>query len=130
MAEGFLRHLAGDRFDVASAGTEPVGLNPGAVEVMKEIGVDISWHRSKRADEFLGQPFDYVITVCDRAKESCPTFPGAKFLLHWSFDDPAEAEGLAEERREIFRRVRDEIAERLQQLMDAVPRVDSRRLAP
>lgn len=130
MAEGLLRHLAGERFDVASAGTEPVGLNPGAVEVMKEIGVDISQHRSKRADKFLGQQFDYVITVCDRAKEACPTFPGAGTLLHWSFDDPAKAEGAEEARRLVFRRVRDEIAERLQQFMDAVPRVDSRRLAP
>jgi arsenate reductase len=113
MAEGLLRHLAGDRFEVLSAGTHPVGLNPGAVEAMKEIGVDISWQESKKADRFLGQHFDYVITVCDRAKEACPTFPGAGSLLHWSFDDPATTKGTAEERRKCFRRVRDEIAGRI-----------------
>ncbi|MBI5410709.1 MAG: arsenate reductase ArsC [Nitrospirae bacterium] len=117
MAEGFLRHLAGDRFDVASAGTDPVGLNPGAVEAMKEVGVDIARQESKKVDRFLGQRFDYVITVCDRAKEACPTFPWAQSLLHWSFDDPAAAEGRAEERRAVFRRVRDEIAQRIRRFM-------------
>ncbi|MBM4125046.1 MAG: arsenate reductase ArsC [Nitrospira sp.] len=117
MAEGLLRHLAGNRFDVASAGTEPAGLNPGAVAAMQEIGVDISQHRSKGTDEFLGQPFDYVVTVCDRAKEACPILPGAGTLLHWSFDDPAKAEGTVEERRAVFRRVRDDIAERLRQFV-------------
>ncbi len=115
MAEGYLRHLAGDRFDAASAGTDPVGLNPGAVEAMQEIGVDISRHESKKVDQFLGQRFDFVITVCDRAKEACPTFHGAGSLLHWSFDDPARAEGTEDERRTTFRRVRDEIVERLDQ---------------
>ncbi|MFM8552839.1 MAG: arsenate reductase ArsC [Nitrospiraceae bacterium] len=113
MAEGWLRHLAGDRFDVASAGTHPAGLNQGAVEAMREVGVDIARHASKKVDQFLGQRFDYVITVCDRAKEACPTFPGATTLLHWSFDDPAAAEGSQEERRQAFRRVRDEIADRI-----------------
>lgn len=76
MAEGWLRHLAGDRFEVFSAGTHPVGLNSGSVEAMAEVGIDIAGHRSKHVSEFLTQPFDYVITVCDRAKESCPTWPG------------------------------------------------------
>ena len=113
MAEGWLRHLAGDRFDAASAGTHPVGLNQRAVTVMKEVGVDISRHRSTRMDELLGQRFDYVITVCDRAKKTCPMFPGATSVLHWSFDDPADAQGEEEARLAVFRRVRDEIAQRV-----------------
>lgn len=110
MAEGWLRHLAGDRFEVSSAGTHPAGLNPGAVEAMKEAGVDISAHRSKHLNEFAGVRFDYVVTVCDRAKETCPIFPGARTVLHWSFDDPASAQGSDEARRAVFQRVRDEIA--------------------
>jgi len=109
MAEGWLRSLAGDRFEVFSAGTHPVGLNPGSVEAMAEVGIDIAWHWSKSASEFLSQPFDYVITVCDRAKESCPRWSGATHVLHWSFDDPA-AMSNATERRQTFQRVRDEIA--------------------
>lgn len=93
MAEGILRHVAGNRFKVATAGTHPVGLNPLAVQVMKEIGIDISQQRSKKMDEFAGQHFEYVVTVCDRAKESCPTWPGASQILHWSFDDPAATQG-------------------------------------
>lgn len=117
MAEGWLRHLAGDRFEVLSAGTHPAGLNHGSVDAMAEVGIDISGHRSKNAMEFLSQPFDYVITVCDRAKESCPVWSGAKQLLHWNFDDPA---GIADayERRRAFSRVRDEIAARIQQFLD------------
>ena len=118
MAEGFLRHFAGDRFDVASAGTRPAVLNPGAVKAMREVGVDIAQHRSKSMDEFVGQRFDHVITVCDRARESCPIFPGATRLDHWSFDDPAEATGTSEERTAVFRRVRDEIAARIQRFLD------------
>ena len=109
MAEGWLRHLAGDRFEVFSAGTHPVGLNPGSVEAMAEVGIDISQHRSKSATEFTAVPFDYVITVCDRAKETCPRWSGAVRLIHWSFDDPAALSDEAE-RRQVFRRVRDEIA--------------------
>lgn len=109
MAEGWLRHLAGDRFEVVSAGTHPVGLNPGSVEAMAEVGIDISEHRSKSVSEFLTQPFDHVITVCNRAKESCPRWPGPTHLLHWSFDDPAAATDSDEARRQLFRRVRDEI---------------------
>ncbi len=114
MAEGWLRHLAGDRFDVASAGTHPVGLNPMAVEVMKEVGVDISSHHSKNMEEFKDQAFDVVITVCDQAKESCPLFPHARSLLHWSFEDPASATGTKEEQLKVFRRIRDQIVRRLQ----------------
>lgn len=113
MAEGWLRSLAGDRFEVESAGTDPVGLNPGAVAVMREVGVDIAGQRSKSLARFLDQRFDHVISVCDRARESCPTLPGAATLLHWSFDDPAAAQGSAEERQAVFRRVRDEIAARV-----------------
>ncbi len=105
MAEGLLRHLAGDRFDVYSAGTHPVGLNPLAVAAMKEAGIDISHHRSKSVDEFAGQAFDFVITVCDNARESCPLFPGEGARIHQSFADPAAAG-----RIEDFRSVRDAIA--------------------
>jgi len=110
MAEGWLRHLAGDRFEVSSGGTNPAGLNPGAVEVMRELGIDIAAHQSKHLNQFLGVRFDHVITVCDRARETCPIFPGASSMLHWSFDDPAAARGSDEERRAVFKRVRDEIA--------------------
>lgn len=89
MAEGLLREMAGDRFEVFSAGTRPAGLNPNAVAAMREAGVDISAHRSKSVDEFAGQQFDYVITVCDNARESCPIFPGGGKRIHRSFPDPA-----------------------------------------
>jgi arsenate reductase (thioredoxin) len=117
MAEGLLRHLAGDRFEAASAGTHPSVLNPGAVAVMQEIGVDISGQKSKGLELFKGDRFDHVITVCDRAKESCPVFHGAAAMLHWSFDDPAEALGSPEEKMAVFRRVRDEIAAALRQFL-------------
>jgi len=113
MAEGWLRHLAGDRFDVVSAGTHPVGLNPYALMVMQERGVDISSHASERIEPYLDKKFDYVITVCDRAQESCPTFPGASSILHWSFDDPVNAKGTNEQQLGVFRTIRDEIAERI-----------------
>jgi len=113
MAEGWLLHLAGDRFEVASAGTRPAGLNPAAVEAMKELGIDIAHHRSKHVNEFVGQPLDWVITVCDSAREACPVFPGAKAQLHWSFEDPAVAQGTPGEIQAVFRRVRDQIAERI-----------------
>lgn len=113
MAEGWLRHLAGDRFTADSAGTHPVGVNPHAVKVMEEIGINITGHRSKSVREFEGQPFDYVITVCDRAKESCPFWPGAFHLLHWNFEDPASAKGSDSERQVVFRNIRDEIATRI-----------------
>jgi arsenate reductase len=109
MAEGLLRSLGGGGFDVASAGTEARGVNPLAVHVMAEIGIDISGQNSKTLDRFLGQPWDYVITVCDSANEACPIFPQAIRRLHWSFDDPSAATGTEAERLRVFRRVRDEI---------------------
>jgi arsenate reductase len=113
MAEGLLRHDAGDHFEVASAGVEPSRVRPEAIEAMREIGVNISEHRSKSVDEFAGQEFDYVITVCDNANERCPIFPGNTKRIHWSFDDPAAAEGDYDSRLGVFRRVRDEIRDRL-----------------
>lgn len=104
MAEGLLRHAAGDRYEVFSAGTRPVGLNPNAVDAMSEIGIDISGQHSKSVDEFVGQEFDYVITVCDNAKESCPIFPGPGQRIHQSFEDPAAHPG---EQGAAFRKVRD-----------------------
>ena len=119
MAEGLLRHLAGDRFDVCSAGTHPVGLNPGAVIAMQELGIDISAQRSKSMEEFVDQTFDYVITVCDRAKESCPRWPHMGRLLHWSFEDPAAVLEPAEERRQVFRTVRDHIKTRIEEFLSS-----------
>jgi arsenate reductase len=109
MAEGLLRHDAGDRFTVESAGTRPGTVRPEAIAVMKEAGIDITAHRSKRVDEFAGQDFDYVLTVCDNAKESCPVFFGNVTRLHHGFSDPAAFEGSEEERLVEFRRVRDEL---------------------
>ena len=109
MAEGLLRHVAGDRFEVFSAGTQPSHVRAEAVTVMREIGVDLTSHRSKHVDEFLGQPFDYVLTVCDHAREVCPIFPGATRTLHHAFDDPAAVEGSEDTRLNAFRRVRDEL---------------------
>jgi arsenate reductase len=113
MAEGLLRELGGERFEVFSAGTRPSGLRPEAVEAMREVGVDIGGQRSKSVDEFRGQEFDYVITVCDNAREECPVFPGRTQRVHWSFEDPAAVAGDWPERLAAFRRVRDEIAARL-----------------
>ena len=117
MAEGWLRHLARDRFEVVSAGTHPVGLNPYAVTVMAEAGVDISNHVSERVDLYLEQRFDYVITVCDRAQETCPIFPCASLTLHWNFDDPAKATGTYEQQLNVFRKTRDEIADRIRRFL-------------
>jgi arsenate reductase (thioredoxin) len=113
MAEGLLRHEAGDRFDVSSAGTQPGRVRPEAIEVMGELGIDISGQRSKAVDEFLGQDFDYVITVCDTAKQSCPVFPRQTTMIHWDIEDPAATEGNEDARLAVFRRVRDELRERL-----------------
>ncbi len=117
MAEGLLQSMTEGTAEVYSAGTHPSRVNPLAVEVMKEVGIDISRHRSKSLDEFAGQQFDYIITVCDSAKEVCPVFPGGAKRLHWSFDDPAAAAGSEEERRRVFRRVRDEIGVRLRKFV-------------
>ena len=122
MAEGLLRHDGGDDFDVASAGVEASFVRPQSIEAMREIGIDISGHRSKSVDEFRGQEFDYVITVCDNANERCPVFPGKTQRIHWSFDDPAAAEGDESARLAVFRRVRDEIRERLRSFILAVSR--------
>jgi arsenate reductase len=113
MAEGLLRHEGGDKFEVESAGIISSFVRPPAIEAMKEIGIDISGQRSKSVEEFAGQQFDYVITVCDHAKENCPIFPGKTERIHWSFDDPAEAEGSEAEKLTVFRRVRDEIRDKL-----------------
>lgn len=109
MAEGLLRHDAGDRFEVYSAGTKPGSVRPEAIAVMRELGIDLTGHRSKHVDEFVGQPFDYVLTVCDNAKESCPLFPGRTVTMHRNFEDPAALPGTKAERLNLFRRVRDEI---------------------
>jgi len=114
MAEGLLRDLAGDRFEVASAGVSPSSVRPEAIEAMKEVGIDISSHTSKSVDQFVGQEFDYVITVCDNANEQCPVFPGRTTRIHWSFEDPAEAGGNLAERLKVFRSVREKIREKLE----------------
>jgi arsenate reductase len=113
MAEALLRSFGGADFEVFSAGTDPKGLNPLAVEVMRETGIDISRHESKPLDRFLGQSFDYIITVCDRARDNCPTFPGDNERIHWGYDDPAAAAGSREQQLAVFRRVRNELSERL-----------------
>jgi len=119
MAEGLLRHLGGPEYEAFSAGTEATRVRPEAIEVMRELGIDISGQTSKTLDRYRTEPFDLVITVCDRARESCPVFRGAKATDHWSFDDPADARGTEEERLDVFRRVRDEIADRVRGLVDA-----------
>jgi arsenate reductase (thioredoxin) len=118
MAEGYLRHVAGDRFDVFSAGTRPAGLNPNAVKAMAEIGIDISASRSKSVDEFADKEFDYVVTVCDNAKEACPIFPGSGQRVHHSFEDPAAAP--AERQPAAFRKVRDQITEWLREFVSSL----------
>jgi arsenate reductase len=122
MAEGLLRHIAGERFEVESAGVAPSELRPEAVQVMSEIGIDISGQRAKSADEFTGREFDYIITVCDNAKETCPVFPGMAVRLHQSFQDPpAASEGDLEYRLAIFRTVRDELRTWLQDFAGSSP---------
>lgn len=109
MAEGFLRHLAADRYEVFSAGINPAQLHPLAVKVMKEEGIDISGQKSKSVTGFIGKHFDYVITVCDGAKQTCPVFPGKHEKMHWSLRDPAVAKGTEEQRLADFRKIRDKI---------------------
>ena len=122
MAEGLLRHDAGERFDVESAGTKPSLVRPEAIAAMKELGIDISGNRSKSVEEFAGQKFDYVITVCDSAKESCPVFFGAAKRLHHSFEDPAALNASDEKRLALFRRVRDELRRYLEAFAKDVSR--------
>jgi arsenate reductase len=114
MAEGLLRYLDSNRFEVMSAGTEATHVRPLAIRVMEEIGIDISGQESKTLERCLQEAIDYVITVCDEANEACPFFPGAANRLHWSFEDPSKAEGSEEERLAVFRRVRDGIKDRVQ----------------
>ncbi|MBZ5600267.1 MAG: arsenate reductase ArsC [Acidobacteriia bacterium] len=113
MAEGYLRHAAGDRFEALSAGIEPKGLNPLAVEAMREIGIDISRQKSKDVVGFLGQSIPYIVTVCDNARERCPIFPRSYKFLHWGLVDPAAAEGTHDELLAVFRRVRDQIVAKI-----------------
>jgi arsenate reductase len=120
MAEGLLRHTAGDMFEVQSAGVSPSSVRPEAIEAMDEIGIDISRHRSKSVDEFVGQDFDYIITVCDNAKETCPVFPGKARRIHKNFEDPPTASvGDHNSRMAIFRRVRDELHDWLKDFIEA-----------
>jgi arsenate reductase len=113
MAEGFFRRYLGSRYEVHSAGTKPVSVRPEAIEVMREIGIDITGQRSKSVSEYLGKSFSYVITVCDSASETCPVLPGLAKRIHWSFEDPAASQGAEEERKAAFRRVRDQIEARI-----------------
>jgi arsenate reductase len=113
MAEGFFRSLAGERVTVESAGTEATRVNPLAIRAMAEVGIDLRGHTSKTLDGFLGEPWDYVITVCDHANERCPVFPGRAARIHWSFEDPSAATGTEGERLAVFRRVRDQVGERI-----------------
>jgi len=113
MAEGLLRHLGGDRFEVHSAGTEATRVRPLAIKAMNELGIDISTQRSKTLDPYVDQRFDYVITVCDDANESCPIFPNATHRLHWSLPDPSKATGTETEQLGIYRQVRDDLRKRI-----------------
>ena len=124
MAEGLLRHLAGSRAEVFSAGTEATQVRPMAIISMAELGIDISGQESKTLERYLGEPFDYVITVCDQANETCPVFFGNKERLHWSFPDPSQATGTAEEQLAMYRAVRDAIQERIAR--ELLPRLDPR----
>jgi len=125
MAEGFLRAMAADRFEVASAGTEATRVHPLAVRVMAEVGIDISRHTSKVVDHLLQRPRDVLITVCAEADERCPVVPGIAQRLHWPFEDPSRARGTDEERLAVFRRVRDQIQDRIRRWIDDVHPVGS-----
>jgi arsenate reductase (thioredoxin) len=114
MAEGLLRHLGNERFEVFSAGIEATFVRPIAIQAMAELGIDISHQQSKTLDRYLGEPFDDVITVCDTAAEACPVFPGATRRRHWSFEDPSKATGSESEQLEVYRQVRDEIRSRIE----------------
>ncbi len=117
MAEALLRRHGGPDFDVHSAGTDPKGLNPRTMRLLADAGIDASWARSKSVDEYLGQPFDYVITVCDQARQVCPVFPGAQESLHWGYEDPAEATGTEDEIMAVYRRTYTLIGERINQFI-------------
>ena len=117
MGEGFLRSMAGDKFEVFSAGVKPTTVNTLAIKVMAEVGIDISSHRSKSAMVFIRQKFDYVITVCDNAKQACPIFPGKYEKIHWDLEDPAEAVGSEEEKSVVFRKIRDQIQKNVSEFL-------------
>jgi arsenate reductase len=117
MAEALLRQKGGQDFEVHSAGTDPRGINPLTRVTLAEAGIDASWARSKSVTEYLGQRFDFVVTVCDQARQVCPVFPGVHQSLHWGYEDPAEATGTAEERLAVFRRVFIQIGERINQFV-------------
>ena len=117
LAEALVRHKGGDAFEVHSAGTHPKGINPLTLKILAEAGIDASWARSKSVTEYLGQQFDYVITVCDEARQVCPVFPGVHESLHWGYEDPAEATGTEEERLAVFRRVFVQLGERINQFV-------------
>jgi arsenate reductase (thioredoxin) len=120
MAEGLLRHDAGERFEVESAGTKATFVRPEAIAVMRELGIDISRHRSKNVDEFDGEQFDYVITVSDNARENCPVFFGNAEKLHHDFEDPAALTGTGGEKLALFRRVRDELRDYLREFSNRI----------
>ncbi|HSB91006.1 MAG TPA: arsenate reductase ArsC [Anaerolineales bacterium] len=121
MAEGWFRHLGGEAVEVDSAGSRPAGyVHPLAVRVMAEASVDISGQRSRPISDFLGQAFDYVITLCDEAAEACPVFPGRAARLHWGFEDPADAEGDEAQRLEVYRRVRDGLRTRVESFLKEI----------
>jgi arsenate reductase (thioredoxin) len=122
MAEALLRHHGGGRFEVFSAGTEPRGVNPLTLRVLEDAGIDTTGARSKSVTEYLGETFDYVVTVCDQARQVCPVFPGVHESLHWGYDDPAEAQGTEEERLAVFRRVFIQIGERVRQFATVTTR--------
>jgi protein-tyrosine-phosphatase len=122
MAEALLRQHGGPDFEVHSAGTEPKGINPLTERVLDEAGLDHSWARSKSVDEFLGQPFDYVITVCDQARAVCPVFPGVHETLHWGYEDPAAVEGTEEQRLTAFRSTLTMMAGRIQSFISLARR--------
>jgi arsenate reductase len=122
MAEALLRRHGGDRFEVYSAGTQPRGVNPMTLRVLEDAGIDASWARSKSVDEFLGQSFDYVVTVCDQARQVCPVFPGVHESMHWGYDDPADATGTDEQRLAVFRRVFTAMGERISQFVAVTTR--------
>ena len=122
MAEGLLRHLGGAEVEVFSAGTEPGSVRPEAIEAMRSRGIDISVHTSKSVQQFTGQSFDYVVTVCDQAKESCPIFPGHPEQIHWSFDDPSAVEGSPEDRQAAFEQVARGLTNRINVLLSVIRR--------
>ena len=130
MAEALIRQKGGDQFEAHSAGTHPRGINPLTRVVLAEAGIDDSWARSKSVDEYLGQSFDYVITVCDEARQACPVFPGVHESFHWGYEDPAEATGTEAERLAVFRRVFIQLGERINQFVEHAMRQHGERSVP